>query len=176
MTFALTAQPPAGEIRILIKDASGAGMRAEGRVRGPSVNRVFQTDASGSAAISRLPLGSYRLEVSQAGFARQSLTIAVQSAEPVVRTITLAVAQSRTALDVVAATPLPGMDLEASQIPALVQTVTNGDIEKSGANGLEDFLNSERERYAAQLDAYADAVGGARRGLYFASLRGWREW
>ena len=33
------------------------------------------------------------------------------------------------------------MDLEASRIPVLVQTATSGDIEKSGANGLEDFLN-----------------------------------
>ncbi len=42
--------------------------------------------------------------------------------------------------------------------------------------GIEAFLNAERERYAAQLDGYAEAVGGARRGLYFALLRGWREW
>jgi len=42
--------------------------------------------------------------------------------------------------------------------------------------GVESFLNTERERYAAQLDGYAEAVGGARRGLYFALLQGWREW
>ena len=42
--------------------------------------------------------------------------------------------------------------------------------------GIEAFLDGERERYAAQLNAYAAAVGSARRGLYFASLRGWRDW
>jgi hypothetical protein len=41
---------------------------------------------------------------------------------------------------------------------------------------VEAFLDLQRERYAAQLDAYSDALGGARRGLYFPLLRGWREW
>jgi ATP-dependent exoDNAse (exonuclease V) beta subunit len=44
-----------------------------------------------------------------------------------------------------------------------------------GAN-VEGFLDQERERYAAQLDAYAAALGGARRGLYFPLHRGWRAW
>ena len=42
--------------------------------------------------------------------------------------------------------------------------------------GLEAFLDAQRERYAAQLDAYAEALGGAGRGLYFPLQRGWREW
>ena len=52
------------------------------------------------------------------------------------------------------------------------------DYKTSGhkGGGIDAFLDAERERYAAQLDGYAEAVGGARRGLYFALLRGWREW
>ncbi|MEW6688562.1 MAG: 3'-5' exonuclease, partial [Pseudomonadota bacterium] len=42
--------------------------------------------------------------------------------------------------------------------------------------GLEKFLDEQRERYAAQLDAYAAAVGTAKRGLYFPLHKGWREW
>jgi ATP-dependent exoDNAse (exonuclease V) beta subunit len=41
---------------------------------------------------------------------------------------------------------------------------------------LEAFLDLQRERHAAQLDAYAAALGGARRGLYLPLLAGWREW
>jgi ATP-dependent exoDNAse (exonuclease V) beta subunit len=41
---------------------------------------------------------------------------------------------------------------------------------------LERYLDEQRQRYAAQLDGYAAALGGARRGLYFPLLRGWREW
>jgi ATP-dependent exoDNAse (exonuclease V) beta subunit len=41
---------------------------------------------------------------------------------------------------------------------------------------IEAFLDAQRERYKAQLDGYAAAVGGARRALYFPLLKGWREW
>jgi ATP-dependent helicase/nuclease subunit A len=43
---------------------------------------------------------------------------------------------------------------------------------------LEGFLGGEEERYRGQLERYAVAVGrpGARRGLYFPLLKGWREW
>ncbi|MDW8467907.1 MAG: PD-(D/E)XK nuclease family protein [Burkholderiales bacterium] len=41
---------------------------------------------------------------------------------------------------------------------------------------LEGFLEREMQRYAAQLDAYARALGGARRGLYFPLYAAWREY
>jgi ATP-dependent exoDNAse (exonuclease V) beta subunit len=43
---------------------------------------------------------------------------------------------------------------------------------------LERFLVEEQKRYAGQLERYAAAVGGdgARLGLYFPLLKGWREW
>jgi ATP-dependent exoDNAse (exonuclease V) beta subunit len=44
-----------------------------------------------------------------------------------------------------------------------------------GAN-VEVFLDEERKRYAAQLEAYAAALGGASRGLYFPVHSGWRFW
>jgi ATP-dependent exoDNAse (exonuclease V) beta subunit len=47
--------------------------------------------------------------------------------------------------------------------------------EHEGA-GIEVFLDLQRERYEAQLDGYAEAVGGAKRGLYFPLHKGWREW
>ncbi len=47
--------------------------------------------------------------------------------------------------------------------------------EHEGA-GVEVFLDLQRERYEAQLYGYAEAVGGARRGLYFPLHKGWRDW
>lgn len=44
-----------------------------------------------------------------------------------------------------------------------------------GAN-VEAFLDEEQERYRAQLDAYAAALGGASCGLYFPLHKGWRWW
>jgi ATP-dependent helicase/nuclease subunit A len=40
----------------------------------------------------------------------------------------------------------------------------------------EAFLDAERIRYAAQLETYAEALGGANRGLYFPLHSGWRAW
>ena len=42
----------------------------------------------------------------------------------------------------------------------------------------ERFLADQEDRYRAQLERYATALGkeGARRGLYFPLLKGWREW
>ncbi len=42
--------------------------------------------------------------------------------------------------------------------------------------GVEAFLDVQKARYAVQLDAYSEALGGARRGLYFPLQKGWREW
>ena len=42
--------------------------------------------------------------------------------------------------------------------------------------GLEAFLEQERGRYAPQLARYAEALGGARLGLYFPMLRAWKDW
>jgi ATP-dependent exoDNAse (exonuclease V) beta subunit len=52
------------------------------------------------------------------------------------------------------------------------------DYKTSGhkGGGVDAFLDAERERYQAQLEGYAEAVGGARRGLYFPLLKAWREW
>ncbi len=50
---------------------------------------------------------------------------------------------------------------------------------KTGAHkggDVESFLDQEHERYRAQLERYAAALGGARPALYFPLLKGWRTW
>jgi len=41
---------------------------------------------------------------------------------------------------------------------------------------VDAFLDAQRRRYAAQLDAYAAALGGASKGIYLPLLAGWRNW
>jgi ATP-dependent exoDNAse (exonuclease V) beta subunit len=41
---------------------------------------------------------------------------------------------------------------------------------------VEEFLDDQRKRYAAQLGAYASALGTAKPALYFPLHSGWREW
>jgi ATP-dependent helicase/nuclease subunit A len=42
--------------------------------------------------------------------------------------------------------------------------------------GVEGFLDLQQERYATQLDAYAEVLEAEGRGLYFPLQKGWREW
>jgi outer membrane receptor protein involved in Fe transport len=139
----LQAQSPTGEIRLEVKDQSGKVAAASGKLQSPGagVDRSFQTDARGVYTFQSLPYGRYRLQVSRSGFATQSVPIDVQSAAPIWRTITLALAAQASRVDVVAATPLVGTDLSTDQIAGPVQTATAADVENSGALDLADFLN-----------------------------------
>jgi outer membrane receptor protein involved in Fe transport len=138
----LEAQQPTSEVRIEVKDPSGAAVQASGTLRNlaTGVERTFQTDARGTYAVS-LPYGRYQLQVSKSGFATQSIEVAVQAGSPVSRTITLALAGTRSKVDVVAMTPLMGTDLAINQIAGPVQTATAADVNNSGALELGDFMN-----------------------------------
>jgi outer membrane receptor protein involved in Fe transport len=139
----LPAQQPAGEIRLQVKDPSGAVVAASGTLRnqGGAVSRSFRTDSQGASTLSNLPYGSYRLEVGATGFATASLLIDVQSGTPVSRTVTLDVGTQSSRVNVVATTPLAGTDLATDQIAGPVQTATASDIEQSGSLALSDFMN-----------------------------------
>jgi outer membrane receptor protein involved in Fe transport len=144
ITFALLqAQSPTGEIRIEVKDPSGALVQASGTLRNLAAGeqRTFQTDARGAYDFASLPYGRYRIEISKDKFATQSADIEVQSATPVSRSFTLALAGTRSKIDVVATTPLAGTDLAINQIAGPVQTATAADVNNSGALDLGDFMN-----------------------------------
>ena len=132
-----------GEIHIQVKDPSGAAMQAGGTLESlaAGVQRNFQTDAHGRHTFGDLPYGRYRLEISQPGFGSQSVTIDVQSATPISRTITMALTSQTSKVDVVSTTPLAGTDLTTDQIASPVQTATAADIKNSGALELGDFMN-----------------------------------
>src|SRR5580658_5470608 len=141
--FALNGQVPYGEIRVQVKDPSGAPMEASGKLESvaPGVRRTFQTDAQGTYTLGNLPYGRYRLEVSKAGFVTQSAMIDVGSTAPVSRTVAMALASQTSKVDVVSATPLGGTDLAPNQIAAPVQTATAADIAETGGLDLADFMN-----------------------------------
>jgi outer membrane receptor protein involved in Fe transport len=139
----LKAQRPAGEIRLEVRDPSGAGMEASGKLQNlaSGVVRTFQTDEKGVYAFLTLPYARYRLEVARNGFATRALLIEVHSPAPIARTVTMLLGTASAQVDVVAATPLPGGELSRGELPAGVQTATQGDIDASGALELSDLLN-----------------------------------
>ena len=137
------AQQPTGEVRIEVKDPSGAVVKAAGTLLNPDtgLKRTFRTDARGMYGFAGLPYGRYQLQVSRSRFATQSLEIDVQGSQPISRTITLALANTASEVDVIATTPLAGTDLTTSQIAGPVRTATAADVESSGALDLGDFMN-----------------------------------
>jgi outer membrane receptor protein involved in Fe transport len=139
----LHAQTPSGEIRLQVKDPSGAAMEVSGKLESlsPGVQRNFQTNAQGTYTLESLPYGRYRLEVSKSGFATQSAVIDVRPGRSISRTITMSLASQTSKVDVVSATPLGGTDLARNQIAAPVQTATAADVAESGALDLADFMN-----------------------------------
>ena len=139
----LCGQAQPGEIRIQVKDSSGLAMEASGKLASlaSKTDLSFQTDPQGAYTFSNLAAGRYRLEISKAGFATQSVLIDVESGTPVLRTVMMALATQASRIDVVAATPLPGTDLPIDQIAAPVQTASARDLEQTGALDLSDLLN-----------------------------------
>jgi outer membrane receptor protein involved in Fe transport len=135
------AQTANGAILLQVQDPSGAPIEASGKLNGPGTHLTFHTDARGVYSFDHLPYGRFNLEISSPGFAPQSLPVDVPSGVSVSRTVTLALATFASEVDVVAATPLPGVELLPDQVPAPVQTAAQSDIEKSGALDLSDFLS-----------------------------------
>ena len=136
-------QRPTGEFRLDVKDPSGNAMEVAGKLESlvTGVARNFQTNGQGKYTFEGLPAGRYRLEVFKDGFASQSVLIDVQSAVPSARTVVLELNSLAFKVDVVATTPLPGVDLEPGAVATPVQAATQRDIERSGALDLSDFMN-----------------------------------
>jgi outer membrane receptor protein involved in Fe transport len=143
LALGLAAQTPTGGIRIEVRDPSGAAIAAQGELESLAggQKRVFETDQQGAAALDNLPAGQYRLRLSKAGFAPQSTVVTIRPGSSVKRQVTLALASQASAIDVVAATPLPGTDLPIDEIPAPVQTASARDLARSGALDLSDLLS-----------------------------------
>ena len=141
------AQSPAGELRLQIHDSSGSGMDASGRIESltTGVETGFQTDSQGRFAFHDLQPGRYRLEIERNGFTSVNDVVDVTSASPVDRTVILVPGNRNFKLNVVAATPLQGVNLELNQIAAPVQSSTSGEIDSTGAIDIASFLNRRIE-------------------------------
>ena len=136
-------QEGTGQLHVVVKDPSGAGVAASGKLENLATreSRKFQTDAAGEATISGVSAGHYRLQIAASGFSTLSDVVDVPSGATVSRTLKLALGTQVSKVDVIAVTPLPGTDLSRDQIPSPVQTEKATDLENSGALDLADLLN-----------------------------------
>jgi len=122
MSLALpsSAETQTGEIRVEARDVSGAAMEASGKVQNiaSGVSRNFQTTTSGPTVLSGLPYGSYRIELAKTGFTTQTAIVDVSSPAPLLKTISMLIGAGSFKVDVVAVTPLAGVDLPVDQTVA----------------------------------------------------------
>lgn len=126
-----------GELRLTVLDPSGAAVPASGTLN----ERQFSTDSRGNATLTNLPPGNYTLTISKPGFATQTAAVSIADAKPVIQTITLRVAVANSAIDVVDATPLPGINLNRNEVPSPVQTTSEQDFKNTNALDITDLLN-----------------------------------
>ena len=130
-----------GAIHLMVQDPAGAPMIVAGKLTSNALVRDFHTDAQGVADLGDVPYGRYRIDLSTGGFARQSIHVSITSTQAVARAVKMALEGTSYKVDVVAATPLAGVDLARDEIASPVQTAGAVDIENSGALDLSEFLN-----------------------------------
>ena len=132
-----------GQIRLQVKDASGAPTKASGTIR--SVNgaagQPFETDPQGSYTFSGLVHGGYDVQVVKPGFAAKTIRIDVRSATPAERTVVLALSTITSSVNVVSVAPLPGTSVSREDMPMNIQTAGTGDLNAIGALDLADFMD-----------------------------------
>ncbi len=126
-----------GELRLTVTDSSGVPMPASGSLDA----RRFDTDFRGVATLGKLPYGTYKLTVTRPGFARHSSLIVIANDTPVLRAIKLPLAVAKSAIDVIEATPLPGINLNRDEVPTPVQTANARDFDATNALDVTDLLN-----------------------------------
>ena len=100
----LWAQRPTGEIRLEVKDPSGAPMQVSGTLENlaDGTSRKFETSPQGAYTAESVPYGRYRVQLSQTGFAAQTVMIDVQSASPTTRSVIMALSGTAETVEVVA--------------------------------------------------------------------------
>ena len=101
----------------------------------------FETDDEGKRTFRGLPYGRYRLRVGREGFGTGALELTVDSPAVLTRTMKLTIGASSSTVTVVGTTPLAGVGVAADELPVTAQTANAGDLQRSGATNLGDFLN-----------------------------------
>lgn len=137
-----TAMGQTGVIRLVVTDATGGGLVAEVRVvnMATGVERRQSTQATGELVLDGLPAGRYRIEAERVGFSRQSAQVDLRAGMTIEERLTLRVGTLSFDVSIIAATPLPGAELEAWEVAPPVQNATAADIVSSQAVSLFDLL------------------------------------
>ena len=136
----LPAQDRSGELRLYVADASGAALP----VRGTLISQAnhfelsFETSPSGEYTARKLPLGSYKLTLEQAGFAQYTALIEIRSELPFKFSAALAVASVTQTVNV-------------KDSDTLMDTINTGNSYQLGAIVLRDWPSTVPGREAIDV-------------------------
>ncbi|MEP6717165.1 MAG: TonB-dependent receptor [Terriglobia bacterium] len=99
---AAIAQSGTGELRLNVKDQTGAAIAASAELLNQATHtrQSVALPAEGRYHFRNLPFGTYRLNVARAGFATSSELIEVRSAVPIEHAVTLGIQTISTAVEV----------------------------------------------------------------------------
>ena len=101
-TAAHAAQSSTGELRLTVTDPAGLPVRSTVEIvsQANEVRQQLDTDARGTLTATRLPFGTYRIEVVRAGFAAFSALLEIRSPLPTEYRVTLGLAPVQTQVTV----------------------------------------------------------------------------
>jgi outer membrane receptor protein involved in Fe transport len=133
----------AADIRVRVQDSSGAPMAAEAIIEntGTGERRAFRIDAVDGGRIVADAPGSYRLIVHRESFVSRTERLVLSDDKPREIQLQLAAGAPTFVANVVAATALPGADLDATVLPTNLRVASEENLHASGGLEIADFLN-----------------------------------
>jgi hypothetical protein len=140
----LFCQTNTGELRLVVTDPSGAGVKAAVRVVSESnqYEATLSTDRGGHLNVQSLPYGIYQLSIARPGFAQTSETVRIHSSIPAAYTIQLKLSSVTQSVTVTANGTLINPDQAGS-----VSQIGSGTIEHRLSSlpgrSLQDLVNSQ---------------------------------
>src|SRR5690349_7327805 len=116
VAVALWAQTRGGELRLVVKDPSGAGVAATAEIADQAAQNRQTVDLppDGRYSFRNLPFGAWRLVVTHEGFAPVSELVEIRSEIPVTREISLGVSSLNKLVEVNASQTLVDTDRTAA--------------------------------------------------------------
>lgn len=138
--YSASAQDHSGELRLTVSDESGAALPVHGTLFSQSnhFELSFETSPSGEYTARKLPLGSYKLTLEQAGFATYAALIEIRSELPLKYSAALAVGSVTQTVNV-------------KESDTLLDTINTGTAYQLGAITLRDWTATVPGRQAIDV-------------------------
>jgi hypothetical protein len=140
----LFCQSNSGELRLRVTDPAGHGLIATVLVQSQANQYLttLKTDADGNLNVGRLPFGTYRIAIDQAGFAPVSESVAIRSSLPIECNVKLKLATRKESVAVSSAGGLIDPD-QAGSVDQIGSNQIQLRVTSIPGRSLQDLVNSQ---------------------------------